>query len=102
MVFVRGVTTDDSNSFPDCSSRAVLSARSFEPSNSFWAAFAFLLGRFLAFPMVDSLVSLLLDSHYPPAADNLITAIDVVKDRRLSRRDRSLRFVKNNAGTSVR
>jgi len=50
VVFVRGVTSDERNSWPELASLAALDAASnFESFSNFCAAFEFLLGRFLGF-----------------------------------------------------
>lgn len=90
-VLVRGVTTDDLNSWPLCMSRSVFAARSFESATILSAALAVLLGLFFAFAIYKSF--LILD--YPTSADNLFASVE---NRGLAWGDGALGFVKNNAG----
>ena len=92
---VLGVMAEERNSSPEAASFAAFAASNFDSASSFWAAFAVLLGLFFAFA-IDISFSIL---NYPAAAYNLIS---VIEDRRLAGRDRTLRFVKNNAGTRIR
>src|SRR5436190_7339960 len=94
VVFVLGVTTEDRNSEPLCSSRSVFSESNFDSFNKRCAAFAALLGLFFAFGINSSL--LIFD--YPTASNHLFA---VIEDRCLPWRDGALRLIENNAGAVV-
>ena len=94
MVFARGVTTEDLNSWPPFTA-ALADASIFESFNSFCAAFALLLSLFFGFGIIYSYLIL----NYPTAADNFIS---IIKYGRLSGGYCTLRFVEYDPCVIIR